>query len=209
MLKTIKANRFQLNQSGVAHLLYPILGLAVVAVIAGAGFYVYQQNKSSAGTKVGTGVSATGNASKTTMVPIKLLIKQKNQSNRDVACSPTSLQVSATPPGKIKPQYLNPRGIVKTCDLIAPIASASIGYASRIEYQLKVPSSLKKFRFSVGNNSELVGISGSNGYKTFADSGRCFIESPVFTLRKPYNRVEVNTYAVDVNLHKASFPKCK
>ncbi len=47
MFKKIKL--FKLNQSGVAHLLYPILGLAVVAVIAGAGFYVYQQNKSGAG----------------------------------------------------------------------------------------------------------------------------------------------------------------
>ncbi len=49
MLKTIKVNPFRLNQSGVAHLLYPILGVVVVAVIAGAGFYVYQQNSSGAG----------------------------------------------------------------------------------------------------------------------------------------------------------------
>ncbi len=44
-----KTRPSRLNQSGVAHLLYPILGLAVVAVIAGAGFYVYQQNNSGAG----------------------------------------------------------------------------------------------------------------------------------------------------------------
>ncbi len=46
-----KTKLSRLNQSGVAHLLYPILGLVVVAVIAGAGFYVYEQNKSGAGTK--------------------------------------------------------------------------------------------------------------------------------------------------------------
>ncbi len=51
MLKTIKTNRLRLNQSGVAHLLYPILGVVVVAVIAGAGFFVYQQNKSGAAKK--------------------------------------------------------------------------------------------------------------------------------------------------------------
>ncbi len=47
--KPSKTNLLRLNQSGLAHLLYPILGLVVVAVIAGAGFYVYQQNTSGAG----------------------------------------------------------------------------------------------------------------------------------------------------------------
>ncbi len=39
----------KLNQSGLAHLFYPLLGLLVIAAIGGAGYYVYQQNKSGAG----------------------------------------------------------------------------------------------------------------------------------------------------------------
>ncbi len=75
----------KLNQSGVAHLLYPILGLAVVAVIAGAGFYVYQQNNSGAGGKLKV---------------FKLTVHQKDQPGtsrgKSRACNPKKLTISLT-----------------------------------------------------------------------------------------------------------------
>lgn len=145
------------------------------------------------------------------METIKLRVKQNNQPNKKVACSPNSLQVLVTPPDKVKPQWQKSSGkLIGKCSLNASIASTDVGYSSTVEYKFRVPSSLKTFQFSIGNSSDLVGISGSNGYESFANSGRCFIESPVFKLKKIHpGQVNLNSYGVNVKLYKGSFPECK
>ncbi len=89
MLKTISNSKlFKLNQFGVAHLLYPILGLAVVAVIAGAGFYVYQQNKSGAGSTMKVPVTVIA---RTPDCRSKISINYSAFSNKD---NPTKKSIS-------------------------------------------------------------------------------------------------------------------
>ncbi len=132
MLKTIKHNKFfRLNQIGIAHLLYPILGVVVVAVIAGAGFYVYQQNKSGAGKST-----------------ITVFVKQVAQSNKSAACDAKSLVVVAQLYRKgaaSKDIRAKPGRLQGSCKKFGGTNSLS-GYSSIFKYSIDVNNAtLKKY----------------------------------------------------------------
>ncbi len=194
----------QLNQSGLVHLLYPLLGLIVVALIAGAGFYVYQQNLSGAGS---SGSSFSSHPSGLTAKFTTVRVKQKNQPNKSAACNPYGLAVSVELRG----------GVVAIRDeggkLLGPCKQTSGGYTSTFEYKLNITNQkLGKYRYVVHNlhDTELAvrSIKSSNkDYMTlphpafttaYPDVGHCAVFSPSYTgHRVPSKTINVTLVNVD------------
>ncbi len=194
-----KTRPFKLNQSGIAHLLYPILGLAVVAVIAGAGFLVYQQNKSGAATK---------NSKKK---DITFIIKEKNRNDKRLACNAQKIVTIFKPRG----ETLNGgRSGIK-------VAKGSISYAKKcsflddeVEYRIKVsvPSDLRGHYYTLTSPHyfDFANIQSAHGdgYDNDKDKGdrkifegKCGggVTSKIFTKPRPSYGINIITIGNDAN----------